>query len=106
MRQVVDSCLDCRKRHAKPLEPEMAPIPTYRVTPFHPPFSNVGLDYFGPMHVPVKRSTEKRYGVLYTCLATRAVHLELVNTQDTDSCLMAWRRFVALRSSPKECVER
>jgi hypothetical protein len=100
VRQVVNSCLDCRKRHAKPLAPEMAPLPACRVTPFHPPFSNVGVDYFGPMHVPVKRSTEKRYGVLYTCLATRAVHLELVNTQDTDSCLMAWRRFVALRGSP------
>jgi hypothetical protein len=81
VRQVVNSFLDCRKRHAKPLAPEMAPLPACRVTPFHPPFSNVGVDYFGPMHVPVKRSTEKRYGVLYTCLATRAVHLKLVNTR-------------------------
>lgn len=102
VRAVVTACLECQQRHAKPMAPEMAPLPSCRVTPGQPPFSQIGVDYFGPMHVTVKRSTEKRYGVLYTCLATRAVHIEMASSLDTDSCLMAWRRHVALRGSPKD----
>ena len=102
VREVVGACLDCRKRHAKPFHPEMAPLPACRVTPFQPPFSQIGVDYFGPLYVTVKRSTEKRYGVLFTCLATRAVNIELAETLDTDSCLMAWRRHISLRGTPTD----
>ena len=64
------------------------------------PFKNVGIDFFGPLLVKRFRKTEKRYGLLVTCMATRAVHLEVAHALDIDSCIMALRRFFARRSRP------
>ncbi len=101
VRSVVKACFECRKRNAPPLTQIMAPLPAERLQPYLPPFTNVGVDYFGPLYVTVKRSQEKRYGALFTCLATRAVHIEIAKLLDVDSFLMAWRRFVALRGQQK-----
>ena len=46
------------------------------------------------------RKTEKRYGVLFTCLTTQAVHLEVAHSRDADSCFMAIRRMIARRGKP------
>ncbi|XP_053968657.1 uncharacterized protein LOC128870083 [Anastrepha ludens] len=80
----------------------MACLPTARIAQFCRPFSYVGVDYFGPLLVTVKRSTEKRYGVLFTCLTTRAVHLKVAYSLSTDSCILAVRNFMARRGSPLE----
>ncbi len=61
------------------------------------PFSDVGVDYFGPLEVKRGRSLLKRYGVLFTCLTSRAVHLEVAHTLNTDSCINAVQRFVCRR---------
>ena len=47
------------------------------------------------------RTEVKRYGVLYTCLVVRAVHIEVAHNLDTDSFLNSFRRFVARRGSPE-----
>ena len=60
-------------------------------------FANDGVVYFGPIFVRHGRKTEKRHGVLFTCLTTRAVHLEIGHSLDTDSSLMAVRRMMARR---------
>ena len=39
----------------------------------------------------------KRYGVLFTCLASRAIHLETANSLDTSSFLNAYIRFIGRR---------
>ncbi|XP_055538061.1 uncharacterized protein LOC129725825 [Wyeomyia smithii] len=60
------------------------------------------MDYFGPVEVSQGRSKQKRWVVLFTCLVTRAVHLELANDLTAASCLMAIRRFVGRRGMPLE----
>jgi hypothetical protein len=99
---IVLKCVTCRKYNAKPGEQKMASLPVERVTGNEPPFTNVGMDYFGPFEVKRGRSMMKRYGVIFTCLASRAVHLEVSQTLDTDSCINAIRRFVARRGPVKK----
>ena len=101
VKRVLFDCATCRNRRAKPQPPRMADLPADRFDDSRP-FSTIGIDYFGPLTVKRFRKTEKRYGLLVTCLATRAVHLEVANSLDTDSFLMAFRRFVARRGRPKK----
>ena len=79
----------------------MGELPVARVTPEQPPFTNTGVDYFGPIMVKQGRSQVKRYGCLFTCLAIRAVHLEVAHSLNTDSFLNALRRFMNRRGVPK-----
>ena len=98
--KVTQRCLVCKLRNAKPVPPRMAPLPIERLTPFIKPFSYIGLDYFGPIDVTVGRRVEKRWIALFTCLNTRAIHLEVAHRLDADSCIMAIRRFVLRRGPP------
>lgn len=75
----------------------MADLPADRIIVDLPPFTDVGMDYFGPMEVKQGRRTVKRYGVIFTCLTSRGVHLEVAHTLDTDSCINAIGRFVCRR---------
>ncbi|XP_023819257.1 uncharacterized protein LOC111948793 [Oryzias latipes] len=99
---VLKSCMVCRKLKAVPDHQQMANLPDSRVTPSEPCLSRVGVDYFGPLLVKRARSELKRYGCLFTCLTTRAIHLLVSNTLDTDSFLNALQRFIARRGEPKE----
>ena len=65
-----------------------------------PPFTNPGDDCLGPFYVTVRRTTEKRWGLLFTCLTTRAVQVEVVPSMDTSSCVMGVERFVSRRGTP------
>ena len=95
------SCPVCKQRRAAPRPPVMADLPVARVTSHNPPFTQVGVDYFGPITVTKFRRQEKRYGCLFTCLTTRAVHLEIAHSLDTDSLLMCLRRMIARRGQPR-----
>ncbi|XP_058816815.1 uncharacterized protein LOC131680111 [Topomyia yanbarensis] len=96
------TCQTCKNRLARTDAPFMADVPPARLAAFTRPFSYTGVDYFGPMYVAVGRRVEKRWGVLLTCLVTRAVHTEIAHSLNTDSCILALRNFMALRGTPLE----
>ena len=66
------------------------------------PFHYSGMEVFGPFYVREGRKTLKRYGLTFTCLASRAVHLETLNTLETDSFINALRRFINRRGKVRE----
>ena len=93
-------CLICRKRKAKTVTHMMAELPVERLGYRQPPFTNCGVDYFGPFYVSIRRSSEKRWRFLFTCMTTRAVHIEIVSSMETSSCEMGIERFIARRGTP------
>lgn len=70
-------CQRCKNQSAKPAPPEMSDSPSTRLASYTRSFSFIGIDYFGPMTVSVGRRTEKRWGVLITCLTIRPIHIEV-----------------------------
>ncbi|XP_043245891.1 uncharacterized protein LOC122393710 [Amphibalanus amphitrite] len=104
VRKVVHDCTVCRRRRASPCQPQMADLPAARFDMRHP-FSSVGIDYFGPLLVKTGRGKkEKRYCLLVTCMASRAVHMEVSQSLTTDSFLLAFHRFTARRGRPAEVL--
>ncbi|XP_058448835.1 uncharacterized protein LOC131428812 [Malaya genurostris] len=99
-RKLRGNCQRCKIDSAIPRPPSMGDLPEARLATFTRPFSYVGVDYFGPMLTSVGRRTEKRWGVLITCLTVRAIHIELAHSLSTDSCIMALRCFMARRGVP------
>ena len=94
-------CIICRKLRTPPLEQLMGQLPSLRVATGLPPFSNTEIDMFGPFHIRLNRKTLKEAQVvIFTCMTTRAIHLELVTDKSTDTFLMAFRRFACLRGHP------
>ena len=100
LRSIENQCVTCRKRKASTIQPIISDLPVERLGYKQPPFNHTGVDHVGPLYVPVRRSTEKRWGFLFTCLTTRAVHLEIVPSLDTSSCVMGIERFAARRGTP------
>ena len=100
VRSISAQCLFCRYRRAAPRPQRMADLPAARLQHNRRPFTFTGVDFFGPMEVTVGRRREKRYGVIFTCLTIRAVHIELAENLTTDSTIMALRRMIARRGAP------
>ncbi|XP_014674789.1 PREDICTED: uncharacterized protein LOC106814920 [Priapulus caudatus] len=97
IRKLVGRCVHCRRRKGKRGEQKMADLPTDRILPDKPPFSRVGVDYIGNFKVKRERSIENRYGVIFTCLTTQAIHIEVSHSLDTGSYINAMRKFIAHR---------
>ena len=75
----------------------MANLPSSRVEP-----APQRSDYFGPWYIKEGRKEVKRYGALFTCLATCAIHIEVAHSMETDSFLQALRRFFCRRGPIRE----
>ena len=104
VRRVLSRCVVC-KRHGGPSFglPNMPPWPRERVSKSEP-FQYIGLDYLGPFSVKEGNGVEKMWICLFTCLAVRAVHLELVKGLSAPLFLDCLKRFIARRGKPRLIV--
>ena len=102
VRRVLKQCFDCKKQSGLPCQQKMSDLPQCRVTPGEPPFTFVGVDFFGTFFVKCGRSQVKRYGCLFTCFNTRAVHIEIAHSLDTASFINALQRFISRHGQPKQ----
>ena len=90
IRHLIHNCVICRKLRGK-----MADLRQERCTEAAP-FTYCGVDMFGPLIIKERRSELKRYGALFTCFSSRAVHIEVTNSLDADSFILALCRLIWL----------
>ena len=94
--KLIGKCVTCRKLRAPAKDQLMTALPEDRLA-ITPPFTNSAVDYFDPWTIKLGRKEVKHYGVLFTCLASKAIHLETATSLETDSFLNALRCFICRR---------
>ncbi len=103
LKRISRLCTTCQRAYAKPLAHSMGLLPSVRTTPA-PPFSHAGVDFAGPFVLRVghtrKPSFIKTYAVVFVCMVTKAVHLDLAASLSTTDFLATLERFVSRRGSP------
>ena len=104
VRGVIDKCVECRKRRAELGSQIMGDLPVERTNPARP-FEYTALDLFGPYTVrdSVRNRVKKKvWGVVFSCMASRAIHADLVVDLSTEGFLQTFHRFTALRGHPRK----
>ena len=98
---ILHHCVPCRKLRGKTEHQKMSDLPAERLAP-SPPFSYVGVDVFGPWTIVTRKTrggsaNSKRWAVIFSCLVTRSVHIEVIEELSSSSFINALRRFISYR---------
>ncbi|CAB0044541.1 unnamed protein product, partial [Trichogramma brassicae] len=103
VRKIIRRCVTCFRHHPVPIQSKMGNLPSSKVREAYA-FEHTGVDYFGPIFIKEKkfrnRTRVKAYGCVFICMATKAVHIEIVSNLTTDGFLGALRRFIGRRARP------
>lgn len=102
-RKTVHGCVKCCRFSGKTNQPIMGNLPEQRLHADFP-FSNVAVDYAGPVMMLNRKgrgsSLIKAYLCIFICMAVKAVHIELVTDLSSETFLSALYRFIARRGKP------
>ncbi|XP_055848210.1 uncharacterized protein LOC129913509 [Episyrphus balteatus] len=96
----IHKCVICAKHRAATTQQLMGALPAPRVN-LTRPFTHVGIDYAGP--IQLKMSTHrnakhyKGYFCIFVCMATKAIHIEVVSDLTSMAFIAALKRFVSRR---------
>ena len=98
VRSKLFKCIQCRRLRGKLGIQKMANLPSSRLVEV-PPFTYCGVEMFCPFIIKKRRNEVKQYGAMFTCMNSRAVHIEVAHSLDTDSFIQALRRIIARRGN-------
>ncbi|XP_011163133.1 uncharacterized protein LOC105198179 [Solenopsis invicta] len=96
VRSFILRCVRCTRYRGTRAQQLMGQLPSPRVIPARP-FLNSGVDYAGPVSIKTwtgrAARTYKGYLAIFVCLATSAVHIEVVTDYSTEAFIAAYKRF-------------
>lgn len=96
----IRQCVICYRTKPRSQHQLMGSLPAARVTPSRA-FLHTAIDYAGPIWTRTSKGrghkANKAWIAVFICLASKAMHLELVSDLTTASFIAAFRRFTARR---------
>ena len=104
-RTICKRCVLCQKIAATAEQQLMGQLPTPRVTESQA-FVIVGVDYAGPFTLKMDRRRKapeySAWLAVFVCMATKGVHLEVIDSANTESFLATLRNFIGRRGPPSD----
>ena len=103
-RKICSQCVTCRRKAPRWTTQLMGELPAQRVQPARA-FAHTGMDFAGPFYIKmgyVRRPVQLEAHIcIFVCLASKAVHLEVVTDQTTKAFQACLQRFIARRNCPQ-----
>ena len=106
IKRIIGGCPN--KGHRKCQKPKLIRVRMGKLPPERGqflPFYHTACDYFGPLYYrdgnPRNKEPAKCYGLLFICLSTRGIHLEVTRSQSLEEFYGAWTRFISRRGRPR-----
>lgn len=100
IRQILHKCVICHRFSAKVKQQLMSSLPASRVSPSRT-FDHTGVDYAGSVDIRMSKhrgkGTFKGYIVVFVCMSTKAIHLELASDLSSKTFIAAFKRFISRR---------
>ena len=101
--RIATNCNLCRNRLKLPFNQHKGFFPDERMLIRSPPFSATAMDFLGPFQVKALSNAKcllKTWPIVFGCLNTGAIHVELNQTYGTDALLLSISSFIAIRGYP------
>lgn len=102
-RHVTFKCIKCYSSRPRPLQPFMADLPPDRVIGERA-FLGTATDFAGPYYIKSSNlrnaKIQKCFLCVFVCLASKAVHLEIVSQLSVEAFVAALTRFTSRRGYP------
>lgn len=103
IKRIINNCMTCYRFKAQPVQQILSSLPKDRVS-INRPFHATGVDFGGPLQIkssPLRNAKIlKCYFAVFVCMATKAVHIELVSDLSTEAFLATLKRFISRRGNP------
>lgn len=103
IKKIIRQCTVCFRFNAVANQQIMANLPKERVH-ISRPFQNTGIDLGGPFFIKASKLRKapliKCYIALFVCMASKAVHMEVVTGLSTEAFILTLKRFIARRGNP------
>lgn len=97
----INNCVTCYRFRSENSHQLMGSLPAARTKIAQKPFTYTGTDLCGPFHYKAMRArgvvTSKGYVVIFVCLVTKAIHIELVSDMTAEAFVAAFRRLIGRR---------
>lgn len=102
LKRVIRLCPLCDAIRTVPRPVREGRLPQARFSSHVPPFTFTGVDHFGPIYITEGRKKLKVWGLLFVCMTSRAIHIELVERLLTSNTINALKRFMNIRGHVKK----
>ena len=104
VKNIKHACITCKRLYAPAMSQKMSDLPDDRCKPNVPAFSCAGVDVFGPFYVKQGRASVKRYGCVFSCFSSRALHIEKLDDLSTSALINGLIRFCARRGPVRKII--
>lgn len=101
IKAIIRNCVTCFKHNPRAMRQVMADLPAARLSTNLKPFINCVIDNTGDIKTKYNKGrgakVVKSYATIFVCMATKAIHIEIVSDLTAVAFIAALRRFMARR---------
>lgn len=94
VKRVLNECYHCRRFNARPIKVNANDYKEWNINPEKRFFSHCFVDYFGPYFTRYGSEKVKTYGVIFKCVWSKMINVEIVTCADASNFLIAFQNHV------------